>query len=687
MSLEFNTNEHTGSDSTPTVPPVSDRPKPQTLRESQSSETHSSELHSSEPQSSESGKNDTDVQGQSFAEVALRLGGASADEARRTGAVDTADDQVEGLFAPQYQTVNSPAHRAIWDGNVPTELFQCQRDVASEAVNTVVSKSLDIARRHRDGGSLLDDQGKISERVLDDLAGAGYWGLLVDPEYGGSGASMRQFASMITQMATIDPTVAGLASVHGCIGAVDPVRSFGSPQQKSRFLPKLADGTRLSAFALTEPGAGSDLTALKTTAVLEGDHYVVNGEKLFITNAVPGRTIGLVCKIDGSPSVLIVDLPEEENESFHLKRYGLYALRSAHNNGLVFKNFRVPKENLLTPIRGDGLTIAYHGLNLGRVALCANAAGTMRWMLAEMLPWAEYRETYGQSIDRRELVRRRVGQMAGMIVACDALTQWCAGLIDQGYRGEMECIVAKIFGSEAQKEAAIELFMKTHGGRSFLKGHMFGDNVHEFLAPCIYEGEGEMLGMAFFKSLVKHHGKLYFEPIGRTLHERGVSQPSLTNPAHLWALRRPMTAYAKWFVSRRMSGTRWSPLPSMTRHLKDHATFAQKLLARSEFMISGTMRKHQLKLADRQCRMSQISETLQDAIVMLVTSLYAAQSEDEITRQAADTMCSRLRRKITGKQASDHEFRQITRLGGQIAEQGWHELEGVDSREILMRYK
>src|SRR3984893_19528308 len=98
----------------------------------------------------------------------------------------------------------------------------------------------------------------------------------------------------------------------------------------------------------------------------------------------------------------------------------------------------------------------------------------------------------------------------------------------------MECIIAKIFGSEAQKEAAIELFMKTHGGRAFLHGHLLGDNVHEYLAPCIYEGEGEMLGMAFFKSLVKEHGRRYFEPIGRALQEAGIRRPSLANPRPLW---------------------------------------------------------------------------------------------------------------------------------------------------------
>ncbi len=624
--------------------------------------------------------------GESFAEVALRLGGASAEEARRTGVLDTADDQVEDLFAPQYQTAQSPAHRAIWDTKVPTELFQCIDEVLSEDVEHVIQRSLNVIRNHRDRGTLLNHYGKISNNVLNDLGNTGYWGLLVDQQYGGTGASMRQFSKMITRMATLDPTVAGLASVHGCIGAVDPVRSFGTAEQKARFLPKLADGTRLSAFALTEPGAGSDLTALKTTAVLDGDAYVVNGEKLFITNAVPGRTIGLVCKINDVPSVLIVDLPEQEDECFQLNRYGIYALQRAHNNGLIFNNFRVPKENLLHPQQGDGLTVAYHGLNLGRVALCANASGTMRWMLAEMLPWAAYRSTYGLAIDHRELVRRRIARMAGLIVGCDALTQWCAGLLDQGYRGEMECIIAKIFGSEAQKEAAIELFMKTHGGRSFLHGHLFGDNVHEFLAPCIYEGEGEMLGMAFFKSLVKDHGKRFFEPIGRKLHDLKVRKPNPLNPRHAWALKGPMAAYAAWYAGRRCSGNHWTALPEMPSRLREHASFGQKVLSKSAFKISGTMRHHQLKLADRQCRMSALSAHLQDAITIVVTALYAADSDDLVTQQAADILCSDLKRKMTGAAATDADFRRMTELGETIANQGWIELQDVAAGDIMMPY-
>lgn len=628
----------------------------------------------------------------SFAETALRLGGASEDESRRTGAVDSADDQVEMLFAPQYQTVNSPIHRAVWDRRVPTELFAGTADAepCPPAARQTIDRCVAVVRRHKHAETLLGDDGRIADVVLKDLAEEGYWGLLVDPQYGGRGFRFRHFCRLITQMATVDPTVAGLASVHGCIGAVDPVRTFGNAQQRERFLPALASGRRLSAFALTEPGAGSDLTALQTRAVRDGDEYVVDGEKLFITNVLPGRTIGLVCLIDEKPAVLIVELPETENEHFYLRRYGIYALRRTNNHGIVFRGFRVPVANRLDPHTGDGLTIAYHGLNLGRVALCANAAGAMRMMLADMLPWAQFRETYGQAIARRELVRRRIGRMAGLIVGCDALVQWCSDLIDQGYRGEMECVIAKIFGSEAQKEAAIELYMKTHGGRSFLHGHLFGDNVHEFLAPCIYEGEGEMLAMALFKSLVKQHGRDYFESIGKTLAAEGIGQPNLLNPRHAWLLRRSLWRYANWMMQQALLPRRWTTATARPQNLLEpfagHVRFAQQTLSRSGGRISATMRKFQLKLAERQCRISSHSARIQDATVMLVTALYGAQSDDATTRRAADVLCRELHRRLTAGVATDGDYAHVTELGRSIAEQGWRELDGVEGEAILMCY-
>src|SRR5690606_7534612 len=146
--------------------------------------------------------------------------------------------------------------------------------------------------------------------------------------------------------------------------------------------------------------------------------------------------------------------------------------------------------------------------------LCANAAGTMRILLKSMIPWADFRETYGEPIGKRELVQKRIGRIASLIVGADALVHWGSSLLDEGYRGELECIVAKIFGADALLDSTL-LALRTHGGRSFLHGHLIGDNIHDFLAPSIYEGENEMLAMAEFKGLVKEHGMKYMAPFAK----------------------------------------------------------------------------------------------------------------------------------------------------------------------------
>ncbi len=183
----------------------------------------------------------------------------------------------------------------------------------------------------------------------------------------------------------------------------------------------------------------------------------------------------------------------------------------------------------------------------------------------------------------------------------------------------MECIVAKIFGSEAQKHAAIEFFMKTHGGRSFLHGHNFGDNVHEYLAPCIYEGEGEMLAMGFFKSLVKDHGKTYFEPIGKALAAAGIRKPNPLNPAHAWALQSRHALYEMV--------TSGGVMPPAERIADDaagtsrHAEFACDELQRMALEISGTMSRSSSQLADRQCRMAELSLRCQNLITILCVAI------------------------------------------------------------------
>ena len=615
----------------------------------------------------------------SFAEVAMELSGKSAEESQSIGKVDTADDQVEDMFQEKYQTKNSPVYRAVWDHTFPSSEF-FSFDFARPNWPHL-ENNINIINKYKDIEALHGPNKKLNEELLADLAEAGYFGLLV-PLAEKPPIKFSEFSAFLTEVARIEASIAGLASVHGCIGAVDPIKTFGNQDQRDRYLPKLADGQFLSGFALTEPGAGSDMTSLKTTAVLDGDHYVVNGEKLFITNAVCGRLISLVCMIDNKPQVLLAELPPTETDEFQLVKYDLHALKRLHNNGLVFKNFRVPKENLIQLDRGDGLTIAYHGLNLGRISLCANASGCMKMMLDSMIPWAHYRNTYGQPIKNRELVQNRIGKLAGYILASDALVAWCSSLIDSGYRGELECIIAKTFGSECQKEAAIDLCMKTHGGRSFLGGHIIGDNIHEFLAPLIYEGEGDMLNMAFFKALVKEHGVQYFEPIGRVMAQSGKKNMSPLDMAKNYKTFLP---YAKWMLKETTYSKGAMRMDGLSHTLRAYVSVAAKELQDTGKELSALMRKYQLKLGDKQCRISMLSRKIQNLVTLIVTCTYASMFDNDVITKTAEVACDNLCNSISGHNQTDEQIKRSVALGQQITHCAIMNQE-ANFDDILMKY-
>jgi hypothetical protein len=196
-----------------------------------------------------------------------------------------------------------------------------------------------------------------------------------------------------------------------------------------------------------------------------------------------------------------------------------------------------------------------------------------------------------------------------------------------------------------------------------------------------------MLGMALFKSLVKQHGTQYFEPVGKALAAAGMKTFSPLNPAHAWKLRKALMPYGRWWLSE-LTARKWrtelGPLPEA---LREHAIFAIRGLQSMPLEISAAMRKHQLKLADRQCRMSLLSAKVQKLVVMLATSLYAARQNDEIVRSAADVLCQDLRRELTGAQPADRYFRAITSLGAAIAEGNFASIAGLAPDEILMKYE
>lgn len=656
-----------------------------------------------------------------LAEDVLRQAGKSEEEAGSMGKIDRAEDELEATLDPKFRTENSPVHQAIWNRRTPVSLFSVP-NVTAQVVTpaqVTIENSIRVVQGHLAANTLFDSNGKVSDQVLADLSAVGYFGMLVDQKYGGQGASITEFMNLVTRMAAEgEATTAGLNSIHECIGAVDPVVGYGTDEQKARFLPKLASGERLSAFALTEPGAGSDLTAVKTTADPDGEDFVVNGEKLFISNVAPGRTIGLVAMIpvfgkDGKPkvgkdgaierrhAVLIVDLPDEENDSFKLVKYDIHAVKHIYNRGIIFTNFRVPAKNLLVPPVGDGLTIAYHGLNRGRVALCANGAGVMRTLLASMIPWAQYRKTYGQPIKMRNLVRRRVARVASLIVGADALRDWGSHLLDEGYRGELECVIAKIYASDALIETT-RLALRTHGGRSFLGGHIVGDNLHDFFAPSIYEGENEMLAMAFFKSIVKQFGTKYMGPMMGKSAQLGINLNQSPAKVTLQMMTRPDKAFKMRkeilsVIGKAMSiETRFSDkqtVRGLDKNLQAHVDFALAQFVANGKDLYRTMLTHGLKLQDEQELMVDVlSMPIQQAVTMLVTALHAHAKGDEATKLAADVLCMDLRAQISGKAIKNDAkqyrryIRNSSKLADLVVEGKFHQLDGAVETAILRQY-
>ena len=627
-----------------------------------------------------------------------RLFGTNIEEARSLDKVDNADVSVERIFDESKKTVNSPAYRAVWRRNYDFKQFQFSRPEVPLDVQAKLVDCLSLIRQYRDSGVLYGADGKIPEAVLKSLGPRGYWGALVSKEYGGMGLPFQIFTDFLEKMAQIDPTVAGLASIHGCIGAVDPLQTFGTKKQKESFLPLLAGGEKLSAFALTEPNAGSDLTALRTKAELVGDQYIVNGEKLFISNTGPDRIVGLVCLIEKKPSVLkpsvlIVQLPEKENENFYFKDYGIYALQHLWNRGMIFKDFAVPKENLL---EGDGLTIAYHGLNRGRISLCANAAGCLAALLADIVPWGHFRETYRRPIGEQEIVEARMGHCAAYMIGCRAMAQWCASLLDQGYRGELECIGAKNLGARALAECSIWDIMKTHGGRSFLKGHPFGDNIHDLLAPSIYEGEEDMLSMAFFKSMAKEHGVSRIQPwaeaLGPAYNKGEWGEMFLQAASH----GKEISSYLAWKAAEiahaakeKLLGSRPELTDSMPDNFRGHFRYAASNLQQSALKLDRLMLKYAEKLPERQLVIVNTSRELQKLITICATAAFGSSEEDPNIQLAADVFCLVATETLKGRDPlrSSSYRKSVLKLGKAVYNGEFSPIDGLKTSDIMQPYE
>lgn len=536
------------------------------------------------------------------------------------------------MGSDRYAAQASPVYRALWQDAPLVLAPTAENSRPLQSLPLTIDRAVkDRLKKACETKTLWGDNGKYSEAFLQSLGEVGYWGLLAPHEQGGLQGSMVSYLALLADVACHSSSLAGLASVHNGIGATGLLTHFGSAAQQSQLLPALAKGERLSAFALTEPAAGSDVTSLRSQAVRVGSHYEITGEKRFITNAFYGRRIALIANCDGEPAAFVVDLPTQDTAQFSLRQYELHPLKRSHNYGLIMRGLQVPLENRIEVPGGNGLTAAYFGLNRGRATIAAVASGSLTKMLVDLLPWVRKRITYGKLLAEHELILSRIARLASLIVGCRMLAQWCGRLLDAGYRGELEGIVAKVFAASALEEGAIQLAMRTHGGRTLVKGHPIGDSLMDYLAPSIYEGENQLLGLGMM----------------RTLCRPPQSQEAVT-----------MSAKDSCFGR------------------ASQEAFAQ---VRQEL-------QQQYKALSGQQMLAQWSARVQMATVLQVVGSEWERLTDPVEQSAGELLAKSLTRELQMQRATAADFEEQAALGSRIVAGEWSRIGSFEAEPIMLDY-
>jgi alkylation response protein AidB-like acyl-CoA dehydrogenase len=342
------------------------------------------------------------------------------------------------------------------------------------------------------------------EEIVEKMKEMGLFGCIIDPEYGGLGLSTRTYAQIITRIARVWMSVSGIINSHLILAML--VQRNGTPEQKSKYLPKFATGEWRGGIGLTEPDCGTDLQAIRTTAKRVGDEYIVNGNKTWITNSKHGNTLALLVKTDPTAqprhrgmSLLLVQKGPGFEVSRQLEKLGYKGIDTCE---LSFNDFHVPADALIGGVEGKGLQQILGGLELGRINVAARGVGIAQAALEESVSYSQQRKTFGKPICEHQAIQLKLGEMATRVEAGRLLVDAAAQKYDRGERCDMEAGMAKYFATEAALENSIEA-MRIHGAYGYSKEY----NVERLYrdAPLLVIGEGtnEMQRIIIAKQLIE----------------------------------------------------------------------------------------------------------------------------------------------------------------------------------------
>ncbi|TMA62263.1 MAG: acyl-CoA dehydrogenase [Deltaproteobacteria bacterium] len=383
---------------------------------------------------------------------------------------------------------------------------------AVEDRRAVTAQVIDTVRRFVERevipvASKYEHADEYPQPLVDRMRELGLFGATIPVEYGGLGLDYTTYAMIVEELCRGWMSLSGVLNTHLMFAYV--LQMHGTPEQQARYLPAMARGEQRAALCLTEPHAGSDAQRIRTTAVRRGDHYVVNGSKMFITNARTATIYSLVAKTEpnADPPYKGISLFAAEKDApgvtvgRQLDKLGYKGVETCE---VSFEDFRVPAGNLVGGVEGRGFAQVMSGLEVGRINIAARAVGVAQAAFEDAIRYAQQRRTFGKPICEHQAIQLKLADMATKIEAARLLTRQAAAMKDRGERVDVEAGMAKLFASETCQEVSLEA-MRILGGYGYVKEFPVERYYRDAPLMIIGEGTNEIQRLVIARSLVQRY--------------------------------------------------------------------------------------------------------------------------------------------------------------------------------------
>ena len=366
------------------------------------------------------------------------------------------------------------------------------RDFVNNEVNPISSK--------------YDDNDTYPSSLIDQMAEMGLFGITIQEKYGGMGLDYSTYAMVFEELSKGWMSITGPIGTHSILSYA--IQKYGTEEQKNKWLPKLATGEKRGGLALTEPGSGSDVASMKTRAIKKDNYYVINGNKLFITNGKHGNVFFLLAKTDTSIEPKhrgITGFIAEKGEGFSSgKDLNKLGYRGVDTTELIFRDYKIHEENIIGKIEGKGFYHVMDALETGRINIAARAVGVATGAFETAIKYSQQRETFGKKISERQTIQNYLAVMATKIHAARLMTYDAAKKKDSGGRFDMESGMAKLYASEICAQVTMDA-MRIFGGYGYIKDLPLERYYRDAPLMIIGEGTSEIQRLVIAKNLLKKY--------------------------------------------------------------------------------------------------------------------------------------------------------------------------------------